>query len=79
MSPRMQIVIVSCWNKGLGLNHSVVHDSGKDKACPDALVAPRTERMHAQISWRNMVIEVFRKINYILGLQIYHFYFVSDY
>lgn len=61
------------------MNHSVVHDSGKDRVCPDAFVSPKAERMHAQISRRNMVIEVFRKINYILGLQIYHFYFVSDY
>ena len=62
MSPMMQILMVSCWNRGLGVSHSVVHASGKDKVWPGAFVTPRTDRMHAHISRENMVIEVFRKI-----------------
>ena len=79
MSPTMQIVMVSCWNSGFGDSHSVVHGSGNDNVCPDALVIPRMDIRHAQMSLRNMVVGLFCKINYILGLQIYHFYFVSDY
>jgi hypothetical protein len=73
------MVMVSCWNKGLGMSHSVRHDSGRDRVCPDAPAAAKNSRRHVQMSFRSMRVKVLYKINYILGLQIYHFYFVSDY
>lgn len=79
MSPTMHMVMVSCWNKGRGVSHSVRHDSGKDRVCPDAPAVAKTSRRHAQVILRSMRVKVLCKINYILGLQIYHFYFVSDY
>ena len=79
MSPTMQILMVSCWNKGLGLYHSPCQVSGNDKVCPDALADSNMDSAHAQMSLRNIILETFSKINYISGLQIYHFYFVSEY
>ena len=59
--------------------HSEIHASGNAKACPDALLIPVMDIRHAQMSFRIMRVERLGKINYILGLQIYHFYFVSVY
>ena len=79
ISPTMHILIVSCLNSGVGLYHGVFQDSGNDKVCPDALMHPDAVIKIAQMRFRIMRDMALCKIKCCLGLQIYHFYFVSDY
>jgi hypothetical protein len=67
-------------NRGVGLYHAERHSFGNDRLCPDTcelLNIRSISNEHVMLLYvRDMR---FCKIKCCLGLQIYHFYFVSEY
>ena len=74
------MVSVSSRKRGVGLYHAERHSFGNERLCPDARVLLSGNSSN-NVQVMRLYVRDMRlcKIKCCLGLQIYHFYFVSEY